>query len=165
LKRDEATAQSALKKQQDALGRLLYQQYAAGRPETLAILLNGREPNAIARELHYFTYVARARSDMLERLRTTIAQLQALAREAEEKGVELAQVTAEQVKQRKRLEQEKRARSQVLVRVSREIDIRRREIASLKRDETRLARLVEQLAKVIARTPPRARSAPEPRVR
>jgi septal ring factor EnvC (AmiA/AmiB activator) len=41
-------------------------------------------------------------------------------------------------------------------------------MATLKRDETRLARLVEQLAKVIARTPaPRARPTPtpEPRLR
>ena len=173
IRQEQSATEAARTRQQESLARLLYQQYANGRPETLTIVLNGGDPNAIARELHYFTYIAKARSDMVERLRQALERLQALAREAETQAHELAEVTAEQVKHRKRLEQEKRSRAQVLVRVSREIDDRRREMATLKRDESRLTRLVEQLAKVLARKPaprprasvePRGRSAPEPRV-
>lgn len=164
VKKQAAAAEFELTKHQNALGRLLYQQYAAGRPETLSILLNGRDPNAIARELHYLTYIGRARAELVERLRITLARLTELTREVEKEASQLAVITAEQLAQRKRLEHEKRARAQVLARLSREIGERRREIGTLKRDETRLARLIEQLAKVIARTP-RARPAPEPRLR
>lgn len=164
LQREAARTDLEMKQQQDALARLLYQQYAAGRPETLSILLNGGDPNAVARELHYLTYIGRARSELVTRLRATLAQLRDLTREAEAQAAELATITAEQAAQRRRLEQEKRVRAQVLVRVSREISKRRREIGTLKRDETRLSRLTKQLAKLIARTP-RSRAAPEPRIR
>ena len=52
LKREIARAEEELKVQRAALANLVYQQYTAGRPETLAILMNGGEPNAIARRLH-----------------------------------------------------------------------------------------------------------------
>ena len=164
LKREVARTEVEMKAQQEALARLLYQQYAAGRPETLSILLNGGDPNAVARELHYLTYIGRARSELVSRLRATLANLRDLTREAEAQAAELAVITAEQAAQRRRLELEKRARAQVFMRASREISQRRREIGTLKRDESRLTRLVEQLAKVVARTP-QARAAPEPRIR
>lgn len=164
VKREAARAEIELKSQQAALAKLLYQQYAAGRPETLAILLNGRDANAIARELHYLTYIGRARSELIARLRENLARLRALTEEARERAAELAVVTSEQAEQRRRLEHEKRARTQVLSRISRAIEQQRREIGTMKRDEARLTRLIEQLAKLIARSPkPRAR--PEPRLR
>lgn len=170
LKRELERTQAALRPQQAALAKLLYQQHAAGRPEALAILLSGRDPNAIARELHYLTYVGRARTDLIAGLREQLARLQALAAQAETEAAELATITAAQAQQRRRLEKEKQARALVLTRVSRDIVERRREIGTLKRDETRLTQLIEQLARVIARTPkPRAapapRAAPEPRLR
>lgn len=170
LKRELQGAEAALKTQQAALSRLLYAQYAAGKPETLAILLNGRDPNAIARELHYLTYIGRARSDLIGQLRENLARLRELTAEAQTKAGELATITAEQAQSRKRLDQEKRARASVLTRISRDIDRERREIGTLKRDETRLMRLIEQLARVIARTPkprpaPESRAAPETRLR
>ena len=170
LKRDLQRIESELKAQQSALAGMLYHQYVAGRPETLAILLNGRNPNAIARDLHYLTYIGRARSELIARSRENLARLRTLTAEAEMKALELTTVTTEQARQRSRLAQEKRARALVLTRISRDIEQQRREIGTLKRDEARLTRLLEQLAKVIARTPkPRARAepraAPEPRVR
>ncbi len=158
LKRETAQAEGELKRQRETLAKLLYQQYTAGRPETLAILLNGGDPNAIARELHYLTYVGRARAELVSALQGNVARLQTLAAEAQSKAVELATITAEQTRQRRRLQQEKQARAQVLTRISRDIEQQRREIGTLKRNETRLANLVEQLARAIARSSkPRAR--------
>jgi septal ring factor EnvC (AmiA/AmiB activator) len=168
LKRETARAESELARQRETLARLLYQLYTAGRPETLAILLNGGDPNAIARELHYLTYVGRARSELVSALRQNVDRLEALAAEAHSKAAELAAITAEQTRQRRRLQQEKHARTQVLTRISRNIELQRREIGTLKRDEARLTSLIEQLARAIARTPkPRARPDPqrsEPRI-
>jgi septal ring factor EnvC (AmiA/AmiB activator) len=170
LKREIERAERERQSHQAALGRLLYQQYVAGHPETLGVLLNGGDPNATARRLHYLTYIGRARSEAITRARAEVVQLEKLAAEAEAKATELAAITAEQAGQRKRLEQEKRSRAQMLARISREIDQQRRQIGTFKRDETRLTRLIDQLARVIARTPkpkpaPQAQARPEPRER
>src|SRR6185503_2488363 len=83
--------------------------------------------------------------------RDSLARLRDLAREAEQKSAELAAITTEQQVQRRRLEREKSARSGTLTKISREIQQRRREIGTLKRDENRLAKLVESLTRLVAR--------------
>jgi septal ring factor EnvC (AmiA/AmiB activator) len=153
LRREIDGIESGLEAQRETLGQLLYRQYVAGRPDTAAVLLNGQDPNAVARELHYLSYFARARADLIARLHEDLRRVRSLAAEAETRAAELARYVAEQSEQRKRLEQEKRARARVLVRISRDIEVQRRQIGSLKRDEARLTKLVDQLAKVIARTP------------
>jgi septal ring factor EnvC (AmiA/AmiB activator) len=151
--------EDALKTQQVLLARLLYQQYLGGQSEPLKLLLNREDPNEIARRLHYFGYVSRSRAQLIEATRRNVAQLHELARNAAEKAAELAAVTDESRALRARLEREKRARSQVLTRISRDISRQRREIGTMKRDENRLAQLVERLGKLVAR------SKPAPRVR
>jgi septal ring factor EnvC (AmiA/AmiB activator) len=178
ITREKQERQRELKSHEAALSKLLYEQYVAGRPETLAILLNGGDPNAIARSLHYLTYIGQARSQTIAAVRQHVVQLEKLTAEAQSEASALAAVTAQHAAQRKRLEQEKRARAQVLTRISYDIDKQRREIETLKRDEARLARLIEQLARVIAQTPkpkpkpprtsrsaPQDRAAPDSRVR
>lgn len=172
LKRERERTAALLKPQQEALAKLLYQQYTAGEPDALALVLSGRDPNAIARELHYLSHIGRARADLIVRLRGTLERLEQLAAQAEREATELASVTAAQARQRSRLEKEKQARATVLTRISRDIAERKREIGTLKRDETRLTQLVEQLARAIARAPkprpgaaPAPRATPEPRLR
>ena len=157
---DSSRGEEALKSQQALLARLLYQQYLGGQTEPLKLLLNREDPHDIARRLHYFGYVSRARAQLIEATRRNIAQLQRLSEEARKQAHELAAVTAESKALRARLEREKRARGQVLTRISRDIQRQRREIGTLKRDENRLAKLVEQLAKLMARSkpPPRVRN-------
>jgi septal ring factor EnvC (AmiA/AmiB activator) len=162
LKRDISRTSSELEQQRAAAAKLLYQQYTNGRPEALAILLKGGDPNAMARDLHYLTYIGRARSELIAKLGANRLRLEQLADEAGSKASELAALTAEHTRQRRKLEQEKRTRAEMLTRISRDIEGQRREIGTLKRDEARLARLVDQLAKMIARTPKPSR-APEKR--
>lgn len=140
--------------QQAGLARLLYLQYIGLQPDALRLLLNREDPNRIARELHYLTHLSRARAELIRGLRSNLARLNELARTTQQQSAELAAIDAEQQAQRKRLETEKHARKVVLVRVSRQIEKQRREISTLKRDENRLAKLVEQLRQVLARSRP-----------
>ena len=142
--------------QQTWLSRLLYQQYIGAQPDALKLLLNREDPNRIARELHYLTHLSRARAELIRGLRSNLGRLTALARETQQHSTELAAIQAEQQAQRKRLVTEKRARKEVLVKVSRQIEKQRREISTLQRDENRLSRLVEQLGRMLARTRPEA---------
>ncbi|HXF66681.1 MAG TPA: peptidoglycan DD-metalloendopeptidase family protein [Burkholderiales bacterium] len=151
LHAESARREQALKTQQALLARLLYQHYLGGSAGALKLLLNGEDPARIARQLHYYGYISRARAGLIAELRAGIAQLGELAREAERRAADLAAVAAESEAQRRRLEREKRTRSQLLARLSRDIERQRREIGTLKRDEARLARLVENLARLVAR--------------
>ena len=152
--------ETALAAQQKLLAQLLYQHYLGGQTEPLKILLNREDPNEIARRLHYFGYISRSRAALITELRQQLARLRELSQQARGKAAELAAVTQESQAQRARLEREKRARGQVLASISRDIQRQRREIGTLKRDETRLARLVASLAKLMARAkpPPRVRN-------
>jgi murein hydrolase activator len=156
LRAESRQREEALKAQQAHLARLLYQHYVGGQTEPLKLLLNREDPNQIARHLHYFGYISRARSEQMAELRKSLAGLKQLAQESEQKAAQLAAITAEQRTQRGRLERQMRARSQMLAKISRDIQFQRRQIGTLRRDENRLAKLVESLAKLMARS----RSAP-----
>jgi len=142
--------QDKLGTQQALLARMLYQQYLAAQPESLKLLLNRDDPNQAARQLYYYGYLARARAEVVSGLRADLDRLSDLARRALDKRNELAAIEAEQVAQRTELQREKRARAQVLATISRQIVKQRREISTLKRDEDRLSRLVQQLARMLA---------------
>lgn len=149
--------ESALRRQQADLEALLYQQYVAGRTEPLKLLLNGDDPNRIARNLYYYGHIARARAEALEAVRSSLARLRALSQETQHKAAELAALVAEQTSQRRRLEQEKKARAAVLARISRDIHQHQARIGTLRRNETRLTRLIEELGRIVARKPPAPR--------
>jgi septal ring factor EnvC (AmiA/AmiB activator) len=155
---DSRRGEEELKSQQALLARQLYQHYLGGQAEPLKLLLNREDPHSIARRLHYFGYVSRARAQLIESTRRNVARLQLLTEDARKQAEELAAVTAESQALRARLEREKRARGQVLTRISRDIQRQRREIGTLKRDENRLAQLVERLGKLMARSRPAPRT-------
>ncbi len=142
--------------QQARLARLLYQQYIGVQPDALKLLLNRDDPSRFARELHYLTYLARARAELIHGLRSNLGRLNELEGATRQQSAALAAIDAEQQVQRKRREAEKRARQAVLVRVSRQIEQQRREISTLRRNENRLASLVEQLSRMLARARPEA---------
>jgi len=156
-------SESTLSVQQALLARLLYQQYLGGQSEPLKLLLNREDPNQIARQLHYFSYISRARAGLIENLRVRLAAIKDLAQQVEQQVAELAAIATEQTVQKKRLEREKHARSKVLARISRNIQKQKHEIGTLKRNENRLTRLIEQLGRIVARASPR--SSPAPRLK
>lgn len=154
LNDQSARTNGEIEAQRTRLARLLYQQYTGAQPDALKLLLNRQDPNQIAREFHYLTYLARARADLIANLRSSLGRISDLTQETQRESTELAAINAAQQAQRKRLEAEKAARKAVLLKVSRQIEKQRREISTLKRDETRLAKLVEQLSQLLARTKP-----------
>jgi len=136
--------------QQGQLGRLLSMRYTSGQQDYLKLLLSGRDPSQTSRDLHYYSYISRAQADFIRALRNNLAGLAQLAREARDKSAELAALEAKQREGRKQLLAQQAERRKVLARLATEIRSRHREIKSLQRDEARLSRLVEELAKAIA---------------
>lgn len=137
--------------EQATLGRLLYQQYVGGQSDAIKLVLNGEDPNDIARQLHYLSYVSRARAELLASLRENLAALDKLTGETRRKSSELHALQSEETLQMRRLEKEKAERQRVYVKVSDDIDKSRKQLSTLKRDEERLSQLIERLAKEAAR--------------
>jgi septal ring factor EnvC (AmiA/AmiB activator) len=161
LEAQRVRAQESAQMQQALLAKLVYQQYLSGQPEPLRLLLNRRDPDEIARQMYYLGYVTRARADLIATVRRDLADMERLSRELDSKTVELSRLRAQQSDEKRQLERERESRAKVFEQVSHQIDVQRREIGTLKRNEERLARLVERLARELARAPPRE----SPRVR
>lgn len=145
--------------QQASLAGLLYRQYLSGQHDSLTLLLNQRDPGQMARDLRYYGYISRARTDLISSLRKSLDELQQVESQQREKAADLARIEAEQLEQKQRLQAQQAVHRGVLARVSAQIRAQQRQIGSLQRDEKRLTRLVERLSKLVARKPRPARPA------
>jgi len=148
------TVEADIAAEQATLSSLLYQQYVTGQSDAVKLVLNREDPNEIARQLHYLGYVSRARAELLASLRYNLANLEKLADETRDKSAELRALQNEEASQKRRLEKDKAERQHVYARVSGEIAQSRKQLSTLKRDEERLTRLIERLAKEVARKKP-----------
>lgn len=141
--------------QQAAQGRMLLrrslqQRYLRGGHGFLKLLIKGHDPNGIARQSHYLTYIAAAEAEALRRLSGDQKRLTAISTEIEEKKARLSELRTEEQEQKARLEAERKERKTLLSKLSLQLAAQRKEIGKLKRDEERLSRLVEKLAKTLA---------------
>jgi septal ring factor EnvC (AmiA/AmiB activator) len=148
VQREGRDTQGKIGNQQALLGQLLSHYYLHGQHDPLKILLNQQDPNQLARQLQYYSYLSRARAALIESLRTNLAHSRELAQLYQEKNTELEQVKSEQASQKTQLEKDKQARKTVLVRITQKITSQRHEIGGLQRDEKRLTQLIERLSKL-----------------
>lgn len=158
VQRESRDTQGKIGNQQELLGQLLSHYYLHGQNDPLRILLNQEDPNQLARQLHYYTYLSRARATLIVSLRTNLAHSRELAQLYQEKKAELEQVKSEQARQKIQLEKDKQARKTVLLRINQQITSQRNEIGRLQRDEKRLTQLIERLSRLAK--PKKKNSAP-----
>jgi septal ring factor EnvC (AmiA/AmiB activator) len=146
LQYEIAQVQSRIELQREALNKLIYRQYLAGQPEAIRLMLNGQDPNQTARQLHYLSYVSRARAQLIGELRASFDELNDLTRQVQNQSAGLRNLEKEESKQKKTLEKQKRARKKVLAKTSGDITRQRKQISKLKGDEQRLTTLIKRLA-------------------
>lgn len=146
----QADVRSGIAVQQALAEKLLRLQYEQGGEDRLRLLLEGKDLSSVARHLEYYGYIQRERGEVLGRLKASAESLALLEAEARAKRDELAENRAAQAREARRLEKEHAARAAVVKRIAGQIAQGRREIGKLKRDEERLAKLVEEIAKALA---------------
>lgn len=152
--------QADLAAQQEQLARLLRSSHAQVGNDALRLLLSGRDPAEISRNLAYLRYVGQARQDMIRAYQGALARLQALEAQTQARRQSLDQARAEQIRQKKALEAQMRQRQAVLAKLSDQIRVQRRQVSTLVRDEQRLARLIERLSRLAIKP---ARPSPKPK--
>jgi len=121
------------------------------------LLLAGEDPNRTARNIVYYGYVSQAQAAVVRDLQERIARLSALEARTRETAAALAALEREAQAEREALLGQARERRQLLARISGELEKQRGELAKLGRDEQRLARLVERLARALRAAPSPAR--------
>jgi len=146
----EKKARASLAEQEALAGRLLRLQYRQGAPDRLRLILEGGDAASVARHIAYYDYIQRARAALIAELRRQGDAIAALGRDVLERKAELAQNEASRAEETARLQKERAARAAVVTRLAGEIAKGRREIGRLKRDEERLAKLVERIARELA---------------
>jgi septal ring factor EnvC (AmiA/AmiB activator) len=152
-----ALQERSLETGQAALGRLLAARAVAGisggAPDFVRLALSGENLADAARKLHYLTYVSREAAQMIESHRNGLAQAARLKAGSEDKARELAVLEASGRSDRERLLKERREHRRLLERIAGEIRNARKRIQVLLADESRLARLVQEIGKVLAARP------------
>lgn len=131
-------------------GRLLRLQHRQAAPDRLRLALEGRDAAEVARHMAYYGYIQHARAEAITALRRQSAELAELERDARARRDELAQNEAASAREARTLEKERAAHAQVVARLTGDIAKGRREVERLRRDESRLTRLVEEIARAIA---------------
>ena len=158
IARREREARAGAAEQEALAARLLRLQQRQGTPERLRLALEGRDAATAARHIAYYGYIQRARAELIASLRKKGEELAGLQREARERRDALAANESAHAEEARRLQKERASRAALVAKIGAELERGRREIGKLKRDEARLARLVEEIAKALA-----ARPAPAPR--
>ena len=135
-------------------------------PDFVRLALSGEDLADVERRLHYLTYLSRAAAQMIEVHRSGLADAARLKADSEAKARELAVIEARARGEREQLLKERREHRRLLERIAGEIRSARKQIRVLVADETRLARLVEEIGKLLAARPgagyARVTAAPEP---
>jgi septal ring factor EnvC (AmiA/AmiB activator) len=152
-------------REQEALaGRLLRLQYQQGAPDRLRLALEGRDAATVARHIAYYGYIQKARAELITELRGKGEELAGLQKDAEARRGEIAENESAQAREARLLEKERAARASVVARLAGDIAKGRREIGRLKRDEARLSKLVEEIARALAKKSAEAERVPGKRV-
>ncbi len=154
LQADSNATNQALAQHQKLLSGQLYQQYVYGQQSYLRMILQSEKPSQIARDVHYFSYIAKARAETIRQMQDSLTKISRLNEETAAALQQVADLKNKQIQERLELQQQKAAKSKVVKSLSQQITAQRSEIKKLSRDEKRLAQLVERLAQ-IARAKPK----------
>jgi septal ring factor EnvC (AmiA/AmiB activator) len=136
--------------QQRQLTQVARAQYLLARQAPWQRWLSGASPESLGRDLRQLDRLAASRARSIGDLRERREELAQLEAESLVKQAELAGIAQEEAATRAQLLRQQAARKRTLARLSRQIAGQRQSIAGLTRDEQRLARLVEELSRVLA---------------
>jgi septal ring factor EnvC (AmiA/AmiB activator) len=161
LQEASAATEKRIEQQQESLSEAIQAAHQRGQSDALKLMLSGRDPNQTARDLRYLASLSRAQLELIESLKTDLAKLEQLKTEASNKSAILAELREARLEEQKKLQSERNEREKLLGKLSARIKKQRSEIATLKRDEQRMTKLVERLNRLVAEKAAREKAARE----
>ncbi len=143
LEKKRANLKKRKASQQKTLARQLESAYLSGNHDYAKMLLNQEDPASIERMLTYYQYLNKARINVIDKLKTTIADLNGTQQELQKQETELEDVIKIQRRQAKALEQEKTQRKQTLAQLQRTLSSDSERLEQLEIEEASLKRIIE----------------------
>jgi len=155
LEAESTSTQQTLTEQQQLLSSQFYQQYIHGQQSYVQMILQSQRPSEIARDVHYFSYIAKARAELIRSMQGSLAKINKLNAATAATLQQVAELQQKQIDARRTLQRQKLKKSAVVMTLSQQIAVQRGEIKKLSRDEKRLSDLIKRLAKIAAAKPKR----------
>ena len=149
LKKQSLNINDKLGAQQQDLSRLLKQQYMHGNQSYTQLILQDKNPSEIARDVQYFSYIAKAHAKVIDNMQSNLAKVKVLNDKTASALQEVADLKAKQEVEKKTLVAQSQEKAKVVSSLSSQIASQRKQIDKLKRDEQSLSNLVEHLAKIV----------------
>jgi murein hydrolase activator len=151
--------------EQRQLERLLNRQFIQGESDALTLLLGGKDPNQAAQDRYFLSRLAHAKAELARELREVSEKKRGLRDETAQRETELRAVEARHKTEHAQLLKEQQRRSALLASLAGKISQQRKDIGTLKRDEQRITKLLDGLARLGARSKAKpAKSTQSPKV-
>ncbi len=148
LQADSIATNESLAEQQKLLSNQLYQQYIHGQQSYIQMILQSDSPSEMARDAHYFSYIAKARAELISTMQGSLTKISKLNEKTASALKEVSELKQKQIDERRILQNKKLEKSKVVKTLAQQIASQRNEIQKLRRDEKQLSQLVERLAKI-----------------
>lgn len=156
---DELSQQQQLLQQERVNQKLLIERqlvsnWQLARQNDLKLLLNQESPDTIARVMIYASYLNRARLDLLEQHKKTLAALDRLTIDIKSETESLMTARLAQEKNRQALDQERQARQVTLAALETTIATQDERLKNLIRDRNALEELLKSVEEAITQLKP-----------
>lgn len=145
--------QDQLAEQRRGLATQLRAAHVTGRQERLKMLLNQQDPSVISRIMVYYDYLNQDRLRSIKRIRTSIAELQALEAQIETEQAQLSLLGNRQAQEREALERSQREREAVLASLNEDIRSSDQRLSDMERDEQRMESFLQELERMLLELP------------
>jgi septal ring factor EnvC (AmiA/AmiB activator) len=149
LAAERAQVAAALSRERAALAAQLQVAYQLGRHEPLQLLLNQRDPAAVARMLTWYGYFGRARAAQIAGIAQQVQRIDALDSALAQQEQALAQVRSARQTRLAQLESGRAQRQSALASLQTEAQSREASLARLRTQQNDLERLLRELTRVV----------------
>lgn len=149
LERRERRERAALREQLHALETQVRAAYTVGRQPYVKMLLNQESPASTARVLAYYRYFNEARLARITETQSTLARLHEVESSIQEQTRELNALKTKQDREHEALQASRQRRAEMLASLNRQVTGHTQEIARLRADEERLAKLLRELKTIL----------------
>lgn len=150
LERQRDSLTSQISQQQEQLADMLAQRYRQGESTPLQATLSGNNLHDTARDQYLFSRLTHASAKQVPQLRGTLAEKTRLAEARRIKMNELEEIAKQQAQVKKTLLLEQKSKQKSLITLDNKLSEQNRTLATLKADEARLTRVIEEIARRVA---------------
>jgi septal ring factor EnvC (AmiA/AmiB activator) len=148
-----------LEQHRDSLRKQIRAAYRLGQTPMLQLLLNQEDLASVSRALRYYDYYNHARLDAIDQTQALLGELDELAAREQAATAELAKSREQAAARYDALSVRQRERQTLLAKLEQQINSGDNRLESLREDERRLERLLDELSELLADIPPPPREA------